>query len=243
MKRGLVAFVCLSTFVVSAQTREIVVIDRGSNQVEKTERIERKSGSDYRNVQHKQVIKFDPVRMAIGEINFGYERVVGEKSSLDFEIGPTISDIGFYRNIGVNYGGINFQNESAIGWFGSAAFRYYPLENYYALNRFYVSPKFKYRLYRENSVVDGDVSTLTSKMNRSEDFVFSFNFGMQQWLAETFSLDYYIGFGISGTQTRAFTPTSFFDGTNNTWSEQWKESNRSNSTFILTAGLKVGIGR
>ncbi len=246
MKKVLLGFVCLSTFVVKAQTREIVVIDRGTKEVVKSEPLTKRdrSSSYYRNVQHKNVFKFDPIRMSIGEINFGYERVIGEKSSLDFEIGPTISNVGFNRNfIDPVSPGTAFQRESAMGFFTSAAFRYYPLDDRYVLNQFYVSPKFKYRMYNEEIVADPLSSSLGTNSGTSNEYIFSFNFGMQQWLAESFSLDYYLGFGISGSNSRTYYPTSMYDGNTGNWIESWRMEKDKDARFILTAGLKVGIGK
>ena len=72
-------------FVLSAfaQEEKIIVIDRGTGKTykEKRERI---------LVDSKSVMKYSPLQMVVGEINFGYERKIDEMSSVEFEFGPTL---------------------------------------------------------------------------------------------------------------------------------------------------------
>jgi hypothetical protein len=236
MKKILFLSLSLISFYSYSQ-REVVVIDRSKAKKQVNDNMPR------RMVEHRHVFKMDPIRMSIGEINFSYERKVDEKLSLEFEFGPTVSNLGVGRfsDIIFNPGGIEYKENSRMGGFGSVALRFYPLDDRLVFNQLYVSPKFKFRRYNEQFEVmpPSNLGTQNGFLNES---VFTFNVGYQQWLAQNFSFDYYVGFGIAGAREMTYMPTSLYDGNTNTWVETWEKRDNSYSRFVMTIGLKIGIG-
>jgi len=192
MKRIIWMSICFCSFQtasVFAQDREVVIIERNSNSSA------RKSSEPKRLVNHTEVFKFDPLRMAIGEINFAYERRISDQSSFEVELGPTVSNLGrnrFASDLGSS--GTTYGRQPGMGVVASAAYRFYPLDDRPVFNQLYVSPKFKYRRYNEildasmNNGLVGNV--LEDKRGYSNEAIFTFNFGYQHWLAERFSFDF-----------------------------------------------------
>ncbi len=225
----------LSAVLISSSAfaqEEIIIIDRSKTRI-KTER-------DIKKNENDQVIKFAPLSMFDGEILFGYERQLTAKGSFDVELGPTISKISF----GVP-GHVGNSFEPSVGESGGlgvvlgVAYRYYPLDETEALNRFYVSPQFRYKLYTHSVQ---DYSGFVPGVQRGNETManFFFNFGYQSWLSETFSMDFYFGIGIGNYSSRDYYAENFFNGTE--WEYQWREEVRSGPRYVLNAGIKVGIG-
>jgi hypothetical protein len=139
-------------------------------------------------VENTSVLKFSPLQLAMGEINFGWERKIDKIKSVDFEFGPTLSKIGFTVNNN-KYQLYNdtfpYRNESSkLGFFGAVGLRFYPLEKGLVLNNFYVSPVLKYRV---KNIGYSDVSSkLPDRKGTEIDFNFSFNFGYQKWFTQNF---------------------------------------------------------
>lgn len=238
MKKIFLLYFCFSGLYLSAQDeRQVIIVDRTNTQARK------KAPNDNmprRLVDHDQVFKFDPFRMTIGEINFAYERVIGEQSSIEIELGPTVSNLGRNRFGIINNGSSQYRANSEMGVFASAAYRFYPLDGRPALNQLYISPKFKYRRY--NETLEGmNGSTLGVIKGHSDESIFTFNFGYQQWLAERFSFDYYFGIGIGSYNSKSYYATSEYVGTE--WKEVWVPQNDRYTRFVATIGLKVGIGK
>ncbi|MCR9173921.1 MAG: hypothetical protein NXI10_15565 [bacterium] len=220
----------ITTSVVAQE--EIIIIDRSKSRI-KTER-------DVRKTENTQVVKFAPLSLFDGEILFGYERQLTTKGSVDLELGPTISKIGF----GIpGHVGDPFQpsvgESTGMGFVTGIAYRYYPLDETEALNRFYVSPQFRYKLYT-HSVQDYSGFVPGTQRGNETMANFFFNFGYQSWLSETFSLDFYFGLGIGNYTSTNYYAESFFNGTD--WEYQWREDSRSGARYVLNAGIKVGIG-
>jgi hypothetical protein len=191
-----------------------------------------------RLVEHMNVFKFDPLRMSIGEINFAYERVLDDPMSLEVELGPTVSNLG--RNRFFVTQSSQYEKNSAMGVFTSIAFKFYPLDGRPALNQLYISPKFKYRRYNE-LIEGGSTSTLESIRGFTNESIFTFNFGYQQWLADRFSFDYYFGIGIGSYASTTYQASSEF--INNEWQESWLKQDDKYTRFVATIGMKVGIGK
>lgn len=228
-------FTCTSLMSFAQEDRQVVIVQR--------ERYKQKRSPEdnmpRRLVDLDNVFKFDPFRMMIGEINFSYERVIDQQSSFEIELGPTISNLGSNR-FGFDPVFGQYSVTSAVGVFSSVAFRFYPLDGRPALNQFYVSPKFKYRRYNEWTV-PGPTSLLDDKKGFSNESIFTFNFGYQQWLASRFSLDYYFGVGIASRNATRYQVSSEYIDPN--WVETWKSNASRDSRFIATIGIKVGIGK
>src|SRR6218665_658629 len=53
---------------------------------------------EYKTVDLYDVYKFDAVQLVTGQILFGYEHRLGQKTSFEVELGPTISNVGL--NVG-----------------------------------------------------------------------------------------------------------------------------------------------
>lgn len=234
MKKLFLIYFCFSGLQLVAQDdKQIIILDRSSsrNRTE-ADRMPR------RMVEHMNVFKFDPLRMSIGEINFAYERVLDDPMSLEIELGPTVSNLG--RNRFFVDQSTQYTKNSAMGVFTSVAFKFYPLDGRPSLNQLYISPKFKYRRYNE-MIEGGSTSTLPGIKGFSNESIFTFNFGYQQWLADRFSFDYYFGIGIGSYASTTYQASSAF--VNNEWQETWLRQDDKYTRFVATIGMKVGIGK
>ena len=214
--------------------QEVVIIDKGEIKNYKKER-------EIKLNDNIQVYKFAPLNMITGEINFGYERQVSQKGSLDFEIGPTISKIGFGVNSHIidPIGGEPQQNEvGGMGVVLAMGYRFYPLDETEALNRFYVSPVVKYKLL--NHKVEDLSGTLNSVSGANSMLNFYFNFGYQVWAAKKFSIDFYGGLGIGYQNVRDYYLTTVYNGIG--WEYNWQQTGGSGARYVFNTGIKVGIG-
>ena len=232
--KSLCSLLLLAATVSAYAQEEVIIVDRKYYKPERTPKKKKLNDND-------QVIKFAPFSMLAGEINFGYERQVGVKGSVDFELGPTISKIGF--------GGLNShlfnssspsQSEnSALGFVVSAAYRYYPMDETEALNGFYVGPVMKYKLMNSVYIDESDIFQDVARGKKSM-LNFYFNFGYEAWLSKTFSMDFYAGFGIGMHTQTQYTLTS--EWANNEYVYDWDEHYASGAVFVGNIGIKVGIG-
>lgn len=213
---------------------DIIIIDKGALKASRKK--------DPIIVNCDEIYKFSPLQMIKGEINFGYERKLAPKTSLEIEIGPTISEIG-NLNYHVYYDPYynSAVRESNIGFFASTGFRYYPMDNNFAPNRFYVSPVLKYRMFNYNVKDAGGV--LDTQVGQENELNFLFNFGYQMWLSKTFSLDFFTGMGIGLNSGRDYSVHSEWDYYTNTYQYSWEKSTYSGAKYVFTMGVKVGIGR
>lgn len=188
-----------------------------------------------------QVFKFAPLNMIAGEIAFGYERQVSMKGSVDFELGPTFSNIGIgLSSHYIDQGSAQTFTNSRMGFVFSAAYRYYPLDETEALNRFYVSPVLRYKLtstgYSTNYPGIGNEVGNFSKLN------FYFNFGYQVWASETFSIDFYTGLGIGSHRNEKFQLMADYNPDTQMYDYNWRSEVQSGAVYVFNMGLKVGIG-
>ncbi|PWL27730.1 MAG: hypothetical protein DCO96_10525 [Fluviicola sp. XM-24bin1] len=228
-------FSCLTALLITSSIfaqDEIIIIDRSKARI--------KAQREIKNNENTQVYKFSPLSLFDGEILFGYERQLTSKGSFDVELGPTLSKISF--GIPGHYGNSfepSLGQTSAMGFVAGVAYRYYPLDGSESLNRFYVSPQFRYKIY--NHTVE-DYSGFMDGTQRGNETManFFFNFGYQSWLSETFSLDFYFGMGIGNYSSRDYYWENFFNG--NDWEFRWIEQRTSGARYVLNAGIKVGIG-
>ena len=224
-----------------AQEQKVVVVRQDDSRSEST--YKRKVRAADRNVENYNAFKFDPLRMAIGEINFSWETRVQERTTLEFELGPTVSNLRnsrFEIDYLISPGELQFEVNSAMGALASAAVRFYPLEDYQAMNKLYVSPRIKYRRY--NETYTAEATPLSAMRGGSNEFIFSFNIGFQQWLSNNFAFDYYFGVGIGSYSGVSYSPASVYDGNVNDWTYSWDRNDTQYSRFIATIGMKVTIG-
>ena len=219
--------------ITSFAQEEIIIIDRGKNKREKR-------SSEPRLIENTGAVKFSPLQMFVGEINFGYERQLSAKSSFEVELGPTISEIRFgqVNTHVVPWGQPTAIQESEVGFHGSIAYRHYPLDQTEALNRFYVSPIMKYRLY--NFGVSDPSNMLPRMSGNDNQMIFLFNFGYQLWASNSFGFDFFLGMGIGTQAYKTYYPESEF--VNNDWQYTWVESFDSGARYYFSGGLKVAIG-
>lgn len=207
--------------------REVVVIDRGGRSSE---------GRQPKLNENVNVFKFSPLQMIMGELNFGYERQISKKGSLEFELGPTISRIGLGTQshlFGTN------NHTSKFGFHFGLGYRYYPLEKTEALNRLYISPVVKFRLY--NYGVTDVSGSLPAENGTDVQLNFTFNVGYQLWAAKTFALDFFMGTGLGMRKITDYNVSNVWN--NGQWEEQWNREVSSFPRYVFTAGFKIGIGK
>ncbi len=217
---------------------EIIIIDKSELKGYKRQKPER----EIKLNDNTRVIKFAPLSMFAGEINFGFERQLSIKGSLDLEFGPTISEIGLgdVDNHYWNSLGLNTQRESGLGFLLGASYRYYPLDETEALNRFYVAPVLKYRLYNFRV---SEISGLLDDLEGSEQQLnFYFNFGYQLWVSNSFSLDFYTGMGIGYQEIFDGYATTQWNDVTQQNENIWVTDLSSGARYVFNMGLKVGIG-
>jgi hypothetical protein len=226
------------SFGAMAQDQKVVIIDKGSSYNAPKKRREPIVTNNI------NIIKFSPLQLLVGEINLGYERVLNDMSSVDFEIGPTLSNIrmSVAGNHIYNPGfGPSTERTSGVGFFLGTGYRMYPLNGGLAPNRFYVSPVFKFRLMNYGF---HDFSKILSDVRGSEkDFNFSFNFGWQFWLEEKFSLDMFAGIGLAYESYKDYVMTNTYDGNTGLYTYGWQQDAYSGVRFLFTGGVKIGIAQ
>lgn len=192
---------------------------------------------ELRTVECFNAFKFDPTRMIIGEINFSWETKIKDRLSLEFELGPTISNL----QIG---GGNHFidngpEARSKMGILLSGGLRYYPLDDSPVFNNLYVSPRVKFRRYNEMYHDMNDV--LADQRAFSNELIFSFNVGYQQWVSEKFAFDYYFGLGIGSYRAKSYYIASSYNDITGEWTNVWDEQNEYAARLRGVIGIKVSI--
>ena len=214
---------------------EVIIIDRSKSEIFKS-----RKPRGIRLNENTQVVKFAPLNLLAGEILFGYERQHGVKGSLDFELGPTISKIGFgFNSHWVDASLPSEHDISGLGVVSGVSYRYYPLDETEALNRFYVAPQFRFKAMNHKvQDINGFVPGVQRGTQMNSNFFF--NFGYQSWLSSTFSMDFYMGFGIGMRTERDYDLVTVFQ--DNEWVYDWSETNSSGAVYVFQLGLKVGIG-
>jgi hypothetical protein len=238
MKIKVLLATCFLSYYSIAQEPQVIIVENPTS----ARRARSVKPKVDRNVENYNAFKFDPLRMAIGEINFSWETRVGEKTTLEFEAGPTISNLGRNRPEYYDpyYNPLAVHTDPAMGVLLSGAVRYYPLEDYHAMNKLYVSPRIKYRRYNENYV--SPVASLSDERGYSNEVIFSFNVGFQQWLSNNFAFDYYIGAGIGSYTASTSSVVASYDENTQSNVYSWERFNEKSARFVGVIGLKVTIG-
>ena len=195
----------------------------------------------YNRVDNRFVVKFSPFQMVLGEVNFAYERRLSDRTSIEVEAGPTISQLGVFNNTHIDpFGMQGSASRSAMGGFVSVGFRYYPLTFAKAPRGLYISPVIKYRQYNTEFF---DVSgVLDDQTGVKSQLMFRFVYGYQFWLTSNFSLDVFMGMGL-GNQTESYFYTySEYIPETGTYDYNWAKSSQKGARFNATFGFKLGIG-
>ena len=234
-KTFLATFTALLMVATSGIAQEEIVIIEQNNRM-------RREKKPIRLNDNTSVVKFSPTQMLAGEIHFAFEKQLTKHSSFEIAAGPTISNIAF-GNVSSHlidpWGGGYAYESSGLGFFTEAGYRYYPLDETEALNRFYLSPvaKFKLMNYGLHDASGALSPTKGSEMNLN----FSFNVGYQLWLSKSFAMDFYTGLGIGYQQVKSYYPESIFVDPD--WTFQWRDNSRSGARYVFNFGVKVGIGQ
>jgi len=229
---------CLVLSLTAFTQEDIIIIDKSDLKSYKKEKAKR----EIKLNNNTRVIKFAPLNMLAGEINFGYERQLSIKGSIDLEFGPTISKIGIgsVDNHAFNSLGPSSRHNSGLGFLIGAGYRFYPLDETEALNRFYVSPVLKYKTY--NYSIEEITGDLENTKGHNTQLNFYFNFGYQIWAAESFSIDFYGGMGLGYQEIDdAYAITEYNEQTME-WETTWQNEYNSGARYVFNMGLKVGIG-
>lgn len=223
----------LFTYQLIAQ--DVVIVDRQS---QKSIRQSKPLSENF------YVIKFSPLQIIMGEINLGFEHEVNDMSSLEYEIGPTFSNLGFSVNsshTGNQMPGSAPSNyETRLGFFTSVGYRFYPLDNARALNKMYISPVVKFRLYN-STIVDPNGFLGDTKGDESQ-MLFTFNVGYQFWIAKKFALDVFGGIGLAYESHHEKYMKYEYDPNTQLYNYSWANDNYSGARFAATLGVKLGIG-
>ncbi len=219
---------------VNAQT---VVIDRKGESSKKE--ADQESG-ELKGFDVQQAIKFTPTQLIVGEINFSYEKAIGQRSSFEIEAGPTLSRVGIFRlDFNDNNSGA-LTRKSDLGGFVGLGFRFYPLMKRYNMNGLYISPMFKYRHY--NTAISDSAGVLANTKDTRTNFSFTFNVGYQLWASQYLTFDFYAGCGLNYTTTKENSISYFYDGNTNLYTSQWDVKRDQGVLFVARLGIKIGIG-
>lgn len=235
-KLSLCLFLLATSFTFSQEKQKIVILQ--NDDVDYTMNPSKRKGK--RVVEHKQAYKFDMLRMFIGEINFALEQRVSDRSSVEFELGPTVSNLVLIKD---NHLGnsANYSRNSAMGVLFSAAYRYYPLDGNTTFNRLYVSPKLKYSRFNES--ISAPNTSLSDIKGNVSQLMFGFNIGYQQWVADAFAFDYYFGLNIGNYNSLTYNAITQYDGNTNSWKDAWVKDQDKFGRLSATIGVKMTIGR
>jgi hypothetical protein len=214
--------------------KEIVVIEQSNRS--------RREKKPIRLNDNTSVIKFTPTQMLVGEINFSFEKQLSKQTSFEIGAGPTISNIAF-GNVNSHiidpWGGGYAYQTSGLGFFTEVGYRYYPLDETEALNRFYLSPVLKFKL--SNFGLNDASGVLSPTKGSDMRMNFAFNVGYQLWLSKSFAMDFFTGLGIGYQQREMYQPEQVFVDPN--WTSQWVDRSSSGARYVFNFGVKVGIGQ
>lgn len=186
------------------------------------------------------VVKFTPTKIFRGGIIFGYEHGVGDRSSLEISAGPTVSNVSPFGSQGHGLfdlqDGLSNSTGSSVGFHVAAGFRYYPVEEKWVMNGFYVSPEISFTQY--NYLFKSQFDPSIEETGNKQETAFGFLFGSQQWLSKSFGIDMYCGMGLKSVSTKTY----FSDYDYVTETPTWITRSDSRASWYLTMGVKIGIG-
>lgn len=237
MKKSILSTITALLVVVTSgiAQQELVVIEQGSRY--------KREKKGIRLNDNTSVIKFTPTQMLAGEINFSFEKQLSKQTSFEIGLGPTISNIAVGDGTGNHYfdpmyGGYTIET-SGLGFFAEAGYRFYPLDETEALNRFYLSPVLKYKLM--NFGLEEASGELPKREGSDMRMNFALNVGYQVWLSKSFAMDFYTGLGIGFQQVESYFPVYNYVGTE--YQYEWVDNSYSQARYVFNFGVKVGIGQ
>ena len=227
-----VGLILAKSFNSQAQDEKVIVIDK----------------KDFKNLNNEKkepivfdggmVFKFDPTRIIVGEIAFGLEKRIGEYSSLEIDLGPTVSNLTGFNINHYNYNSYYYNEKSGLGIFGSLGYRFYPKG---VFNGLYISPKLKYKL-NNSSFVDPSGNLGNQNGSRTQSS-FIFNIGFQKWTTKNFSFDFYTGLGIGYEIESKMTTSGYYDPSYINYYSGWNKTTYKDAKLVFNLGVKVGIGK
>ena len=238
MKKSILSTIAAMLVVVTSgiAQQELVIIEQGGGRYQRAKK-------PIRMNENTSVFKFTPTQLLAGEINFSFEKQVSKNSSFEIGAGPTISNISIGDNGGNHYfdpfyGGSYAYETSALGMFFEAGYRYYPLDETEALNRFYLSPVLKFKMM--NFGLEDASGVLSAQKGSDMRMNFAFNIGYQLWMSKTFAMDFYAGLGIGYQQYETYFPEATYVDPEYTYA--WRKNAYSQARYVFNFGVKVGIG-
>lgn len=180
-------------------------------------------------------VKFSPVQLLAGEFNFTVEKSLTKFTSLEVELGPTFSEVGFTRGNHALWG--QGQLMSAIGFHGALGIRLYPLCDAYEMKSLYLEPQVKFRRY--NSVYVDETQKVEDITGTLDQVIFRFNLGFQFWPSDRLTMDVFAGIGMgNNTDTRY---NLMYDGVSNSYS--WQPNVEKRLLVNGTTGIRIGFGK
>lgn len=199
---SLVIILCIGLYTTAQQD------GKASSSLLKTTRIDTINKNGKILYQPVNALKFDILKTVIGDITIAYERKVGIKSSIEIELGPTVSNYGlnamttnsFSDNMNDSYDSYSYINrEGDFGFLASFAFRSYLLNGYPALNGLYVGPKVKFKNYNDIGRLKDPFEAAPEDMmkNQLNQLFIIFDVGMTHWFSPSFGIEYYATFGLT----------------------------------------------
>lgn len=191
----------------------------------------------------KFAIKYSPTQLIMGELHFAYEQRVARQSSIEIGLGPTVSEIGLTPVIFENMFGsyMGWGKESGLGFFGSLAFRYYPISGLATAPRgLYIGPELKYRLYNTKYV--DQMYGLGERVGATTQLSFKFYTGFQFWLGNKFSMDVFTAVGVGNTSLTSHYGNVVYNQDTGMNEYFWDSNTRSRVFFTGAFGFKFGIG-
>lgn len=237
MKKSILSTITALLVVVTSgiAQQELVVIEQGSRY--------KREKKGIRLNENTSVIKFSPTQLLAGEINFSFEKQLSKQTSFEIGAGPTISNIALGDGGGNHYfdpmyGSYAYET-SGVGFFAEAGYRFYPLDETEALNRFYLSPVVKFKLM--NFGLEDAAGELPNRDGSDMRLNFAMNVGYQVWLSKSFAMDFYTGLGIGYQQVQSYFPEYAF--VNPDYVFTWKDNSYSQARYVFNFGVKVGIGQ
>ena len=175
----------------------------------------------------------------------GFEHAIGDRSSIEFSAGPTFSNVSPFGNNGhgifEQINGFDNTTGSLMGFSFSTGFRFYPIEERWVMNGFYVSPIVGFRRYNyqfEDFIFD----QLDPVNGFRQETQFGFLFGTQNCLSKYFGLDMFMGCGMKSVNSQRYFVNSLFNNQTGNYTATWEKDNSNSASWFLTAGIKVGIG-
>jgi hypothetical protein len=185
--------------------------------------------------ERKYAIKFAPIQLISGEFNFAYEQRIGKFTSVELELGPTFSEVGFTR--GNHSFWENGNPDSGIGFHGALGVRLYPLCDAYEMKSLYLEPQIKYRrynsVYTDNDYNAGDVT------GNLDQLIFRFNMGIQFWASDRLTIDIYAGIGLGNNSDETYYLN--YDGVSGNYI--WQSNVEKELLVNGTTGIRIGFGK